>query len=199
MEICQLAGANVAAVNYHFRDKETLYAEAWRHAFSESIRAYPPDGDVRPDAPAEDRLRGQIDALLRRIGDDDNREFWIARQEMANPTGLLEEVMREEVGPLHQRMEGVVRELLGPRVPLFRAQYCVMSIVSQCADPIAVRRCHMTRRGQGKEVWPYVRDIGDFARHVTEFSLGALRAIRAAAEAGPAEAASGREWKGRDR
>ena len=31
-DICKTADANVAAVNYYFGDKVSLYEEAWRHA-----------------------------------------------------------------------------------------------------------------------------------------------------------------------
>ncbi len=72
-EICEKAGANIAAVNYHFRDKETLYKEAWRYSFSESVKAHPPDGGVSDTAPPEERLRCQVTALLRRIADQNNK------------------------------------------------------------------------------------------------------------------------------
>ena len=106
-EICEKAEANIAAVNYHFNDKETLYREAWRYAFDASIIKYPFDGDVRDGAPPEERLRGQITALLHRIADEDNKEFLIAQKEFVNPTGLLNEVMREELEPMHDRTETV--------------------------------------------------------------------------------------------
>src|SRR4030042_1440789 len=57
-EICERAGANVAAVNYHFGDKETLYTEAWRHSFSESMKTHPPGGGVSEAAPHDESLRG---------------------------------------------------------------------------------------------------------------------------------------------
>src|SRR3990172_6788460 len=91
-EICERAMANIAAVNYHFGDKETLYREAWRYSFSESIKVHPPDGGVSGDARPEERLRGQIVALLPRVADRDNKEFLIVQMEFANPTGLLNEI-----------------------------------------------------------------------------------------------------------
>ena len=36
--ICHKAGANPAAINYHFNDKESLYVEAWRQAAEEAER-----------------------------------------------------------------------------------------------------------------------------------------------------------------
>ena len=177
-EICERAEANIAAVNYHFNDKETLYREAWRYTFVESIKTYPPDGGVGEDAPPEDRLRGQVSALLRRIADEENKEFLIAQRELVNPTGLLDEVIREELRPMHDRTEAVVRELLGPEVQGADVQFCVTSIINQCVNPIVTRRRKATEAIVATEGPPRIDDIAAFADHVTRFSLAGITAIR---------------------
>jgi AcrR family transcriptional regulator len=176
-EICERAGANIAAVNYHFGAKKTLYVETWRHCFSESMKAYPPDGGVGSGALPEERLRGMVKALLFRIADEDNREFLIVQKERANPTGLLHEVMRRELRPLRERMERVVRELLGPHVSGLQVEFCGISIISQCIDPIAARRGHKGGR-KGKDAPPGIDDVEAYSDHVVNFSLAGMRAIR---------------------
>jgi len=176
-EICKRAKANIAAVNYHFGDKETLYTEAWRHSFSESLKAHPPDGGVSDAAPPEERLRGQVVALLRRIADADNREFFIVQKELANPTGLLNKVMRVELRPMQERMEILVRELLGPHVSDMQVRFCEISIISQCINPMVVRK-RLKERREDKDSPPGVDDIEAYSRHVVEFSLAGIRAVR---------------------
>jgi AcrR family transcriptional regulator len=175
-EICDRAGANVAAVNYHFGSKQTLYVEAWRHAFSESTKAHPPDGGVSGDAPPEERLRGQITAILQRLTDRNNREFWFMQREMANPTGLLEEVLREEIRPLQQRTAALVRELLGPQASDREVKFCEISIISQCMNPVVARR--REARGVSQDGPPEIDDIEAYADHVLNFSLAGIQALR---------------------
>ncbi len=180
-EICKRAGANIAAVNYHFRDKESLYREAWRHAFSESVKAHPPDGGVSNSAPPEDCLRGQVTALLHRIADEQSKEFLFVQKELANPTGLLDEVMKEEIRPLHEKMESVVRGLLGSRCSDMQARFCAISIITQCINPaVAMRR--RKEKQEGKDGPPGVDDVEAYSKHVVTFSLAGIHALRDEAE-----------------
>lgn len=177
-EICERAKANIAAVNYHFGDKETLYREAWRHSFSESIKAHPPDGGVSGDAPPGERLRGQISALLHRIADEDNnKEFLIVQREFANPTGLLKEILEEVIRPLQEETQALIRELIGPQASDEQVKFCEISIISQCINPSVVGRNRKEMSGP-----PKIEDIEAYSNHVIKLSMAGIRAIREEAE-----------------
>jgi AcrR family transcriptional regulator len=177
VEISKRARTNVAAINYHFGDKETLYREAWRHSFRESIKNYPPDGGVDASASPECRLVGRVTALLRRITDNGNIEFSIAHHELAKPTGLLEEVMHEEFEPLQQRFESLVREILGSYTSKIQVRFCAISIISQCVLPSFINRMEKREKLARKDSWR-IDDIESYAHHVVRFSLAGMSAVR---------------------
>ncbi len=187
-EICQKAGANTAAVNYHFGSKENLYVESWKYAFEKSVEAHPPEGGIAPEAPVQERLRGRILAFMRRIADPNNSEIEIMHKEMANPTGLLTETVHEKIEQMRQGMQSIVRELLGDRATERQVSLCVMSLVGQCFGPMLhLRRARMTP-GTPHPVSPpadaqrrcgaFGFGVEELADHVTQFSLAGIQGIR---------------------
>ncbi|MSM41598.1 MAG: DUF1956 domain-containing protein [Geobacter sp.] len=185
-EICARAEANIASINYHFGSKETLYQEAWRHSFAQSIKAHPQDGGVSEAAPAEERLRGQMRALIERIADENTKDFFISQMEFVNPTGLLAEVMRSEFVPLREKTLAVVRELLGPQATEQQVAYCETCIISICLHPLLVHR--VRKRARQGDMPVVIEDLGDFADHVTTFALAGLAAVRDQARQGEGRA-----------
>ena len=195
-EICARARANIAAVNYHFRSKETLYVEAWRYAFQESLKAHPPDGGASVDASPEERFRAHLAAAVQRLADKNNREFWFVQREFANPTGLLEEVMQQEIHPLQKKTQELVRELLGPHASDQDVRFCETSIISQCVNPMVVgknRRTKQTGKGDPREI----QDIGAYIDHVVKFSLAGIGAVRQSTDAKTGSGKRKKDAKGR--
>ena len=176
-EICRRAGSNVAAVNYHFRGKDELYALVWRNAFEEALRVYPPDGGLAHNAPPEERLRALIYSLLHRIMDDGRLGYagQILLQEMSNPTDVIEQVRHDMIGPLREHTRQVITELLGPDVDNRQIGLCQMSVIHQCLA-IGFRRGRLP---------PYILEgrptpefIDALVGHITRFSLSGIKAVR---------------------
>jgi TetR/AcrR family transcriptional regulator, regulator of cefoperazone and chloramphenicol sensitivity len=175
-EICSRASANISAVNYYFGSKEALYQESWRHSFTESIKTHPQDGGVSANAPAADRLRGHVKALVERIADENNRDFFISQMEIVNPTGLLEEVMMSEVNPLRENTLAVVRELLGPKATNQQVSFCETCIISMCIHPLLLQRAR--QRAKGDDTLVIIENLDAFTTHVMDFALAGIAVIR---------------------
>jgi TetR/AcrR family transcriptional regulator, regulator of cefoperazone and chloramphenicol sensitivity len=88
-EICQRAKANLAAVNYHFGDKEHLYAAVLQYTFRYARQKYfHPTLGLSADATPEARLRAFICSFLFRLLDE-GLPAWhgkLMAREMAEPT-----------------------------------------------------------------------------------------------------------------
>jgi AcrR family transcriptional regulator len=175
-EICSRAAANISAVNYYFGSKEALYQESWRHSFAESVKIHPQDGGVSEAAPAEDRLRGQVKALVERIADENNRDFFISQMEIVNPTGLLEEVMMSSINPLREKTLAVVRELLGSEATDQQVAFCETCILSMCIHPLLLQRVRQRAKDNGVPV--LIDDLNAYVDYVMKFALAGIAVIR---------------------
>jgi TetR/AcrR family transcriptional regulator, regulator of cefoperazone and chloramphenicol sensitivity len=180
-EISRRAGTNIAAVNYHFGSKEILYVESWRCAFRESLHNHPTDGDVSENATAEERFRGIIRAIIERVADTRNRDYWFMLREYASPTGLLEEAKGEELLPFHMKMEALLRELLGPMVTDQDVMSCEISIINQCLNP-TIAGSKFQGENVSEEWLSNIIDINAYIDFILIFCLAGIKAIRENAE-----------------
>lgn len=172
--IAARAGANVAAVNYHFGGKARLHTEVLRSSFAAALARHPPEGGLSPDAPADERLRAFIKSLLLRARGD-ARPAWQGRlmlRELADPGAAIDLVVREGIGPQFERLTAIVRELLGPRAAADEVALAATSVVGQClfwffADAIVARLPTLRPFRTPDAIEP-------IARHVHAFSRSAL-------------------------
>ena len=171
-DICKEAGANVAAVNYYFRDKWGLYLEIIRThiVFMKQLSDLAHNAD--PNQSPEERLRHYIRTIVLhalREGSSCWQGKLMAR-EMADPTPASKVIFEEAILPNSKRVGALVAEIMGVPESDYRVGGCVGSIQTQIygyANPIAKRFV--------PNFTPEV--IEGIARHIVEFSLGGIRAV----------------------
>ena len=111
-----------------------------------------------------------------RIADPETKDFFISQMEIANPTGLLEEVMMRELIPMREITLAMVRELLGPDADERQVVFCEACIISMCVHPMIMRR--LRQKTEVQRVPAVVDDLEAFAAHAVRFALAGVGAIR---------------------
>ena len=175
-EICQAAEVNVAAVNYHFRDKERLYIEAVKQAHCARM-GQTPLPKWPPGTPPERKLRGFIETLLRRLVADP-RPKWqdqLMMRELFEPTEAVAELARDAIRPEFEVLQQILAELLPADTPEEKRHLTAFSIIGQCLHYKFARPVMDALVGRD-EMQSF--DAARLAEHIAEFSLGALAASR---------------------
>jgi AcrR family transcriptional regulator len=171
-EICKRAGVNLAAVCYHFGDKEGLYFEVLKYWHDVSTGKYPLDSAIDRDLPPEERLRNFIRLFLLRILDE-GKPAWFEKliaKEMMEPTAAFDRLLDEVVRPFYRVLESIIKDVTGNQMSEENVLFCCESIFSQClrykVKPVIVRMFEQDiYRPEG---------IDRIADHITRFSLAGL-------------------------
>ncbi len=176
-DICAKAGANVAAVRYHFGDKAGLYTAVIAYAAECAAARYPIDLDPDRAVPAELRLRRFVRSFLYRLLDP-GRPAWQAAlmvRELAEPTHAFERVFNDLVRPLFEHLTVIVHDLLGGRADERSVRLATHSIMGQCTFYRHGRFLSSHLYGGPPPGLEQVDDIADF---IVDFSLSGLAPAR---------------------
>lgn len=171
-EICSRAGANIAAINYHFRDKLGLYTEVLKSALM-AQQAAASKADARLSADPRAGLKALIHDWLERMSEDSKRG-WLARimaHEMSHPTLALDRVA-EAMGPNYLQFRKLVGKIIGREPDATRTRMCVHSVVGQVLQ-------YTQSRPMLQRLWPEL-DLDNakqrraIADHIVAFSLAGM-------------------------
>jgi hypothetical protein len=102
-------------------------------------------------------------------------EFGIMRNEMANPTGLLHQVIDDAIRPVREATQAILREMLGPKANDLDVELCEVCVVAPWM--------HVTHHRQAEKhegLAPVFREemIESIVEHFTSFALAGIRETR---------------------
>lgn len=175
-DICNRAGANVAAVNYHFGDKQRLYAEVLQYAYENARRRYPSNMGLEPGATPQQKLAAFVRALVYRILDR-QRLVWhgtLMFREMIEPTEALQALVEQAIRPEFEQFRSVIQDMLGPDADPEQVLQVVWSVAGQCLFYYHARHIIAILRPGGAYA---DEDMERIANHVIEFSSRAIECL----------------------
>jgi TetR/AcrR family transcriptional regulator, regulator of cefoperazone and chloramphenicol sensitivity len=175
-EICRRAGANVAAVNYHFRDKQGLYAQVLLRMAGEA-RIEGMRAALNESGAPEEIFRRVIKARMQGLGTHrpPDWHFRIVAREFSHPTPAMSRMIDKVSRPLYERMLDLIGKIIQLPVDNEKTRLCTYSVMGQIilyalASPILMK------------LWSGLKmtstQMDRIADHIADFSLAYLREIR---------------------
>ena len=175
-DICDRAGANIAAINYHFGDKQGLYDAAVRHAFLGLSGGDPASWDLGENVDTERRLYAFVKSFLTQLLSDGRSALYakLVAREMFEPTTAFKRMLEDGIRPQVEIVISVVRDVLGEEAEEQHVRRCAGSILGQCLYYYFAKPVILTLPLEEKLD---AESIDALARHITRFSLVALRQL----------------------
>ena len=172
-EICKLAGANVAAVNYTFGDKMGLYTEVLRHSMR-AAQTPAMKAALDPKLSPEETIRGVIRARLMGLCHEERPSwhFRLVTHEFSHPTPAMARVVDEGMKPIYERMRRAVGKIIGLPPDHETTRLAVNSIVGQVLFYTFSQPVLLHLQPELKLTPEQLQRIAD---HITDFSLAYLK------------------------
>ncbi len=183
-EITRAARCNLAAVNYHFGNKQNLYMEVFRCLWKPRAKRVLVRFEKLLEAQGERTLQGIIHAIAEAfikgpLSEEERlRHSQLMIREMARPTEAFEMVIGDVIGPFQQKLVELIRPFMPREMGRVALLLHIQSIISMVIHFNFARNPVM--RITGMEYDDQFTD--ELVEHVVKFSLNGLSG---AMEGGP--------------
>jgi AcrR family transcriptional regulator len=174
-EICDLARANQAAINYHFGDKENLYVCCVRHAAQSCSERVPMPVWGAGTTPAV-KLRDFVRMFLNRVVVD-HQPAWhtqLIMREMLLPTQACAEFVKDYVRPTFGVLRDILKEMLPAEVSERQNFLLGSSVIGQILHYRTSRPVIALLIGQ--QIFESL-DVETLTEHITAVSLAAIERV----------------------
>jgi len=173
-EICERAGANIAAVNYHFGGKDGLYAAVLEEAHARLVSIDLVTAITQSAASAADKLRLLLRKILGEVAKrgDGAWELRVLSRELVAPTPLMDKMMRNQVVPKARLVTAMIGDILGVPATHPAVSRSTVSIVGPCLFML------IASPDWQKKIFPALLiDADALVDHMVAFALGGLQGI----------------------
>ena len=173
-DITDKAGAALGSVNYHFGDKEGLYAQVIARIGEDAARIVPPFASLEGDPP--ERLRQAIRHMMAALFERE-KPAWervLMARELAEPSPALDSLIDSVVRPMHQGLGAIVAEITGQKASTQRVALLTCGIVAQCMYYLQ-HEAVLDRAHPQLASMPSAKKLADT---IADFSLAALEGLR---------------------
>lgn len=113
-DICDLAGTNTAAVNYHFGGKERLYEEVLVEAHKQFVSLEDITAIMDMDLPAQEKLRKFLSRLFATAMKAE--ELWgikVFLRELASPSPMVSKSLADAIFPKSTKLRILINQISG--------------------------------------------------------------------------------------
>ena len=175
-DICKRAQANVAAVNYHYRDKEQLYRAVIENAFFSLRDDDPIPRSVIDQGIVEQQLYVFVRSLLGQLLTEGQSAVYakLVARELVDPTSALDQVIDKGIAPQIELLCGMIRSHVGRNCSEQAIRRSATSILGQCLFYYFARPV-IDRLQIEHDLSP--AGIDGIAKHITQFTRAALSSI----------------------
>ena len=178
--MCSQADVNIAAINYHFGNKESLYLKVWEHLICLGMQNYREfiDDNDSPEEQLRSFIKWRVGAVMAKGLKSCLSQ--IMRREMNKPSPVHEELQKRFMNEKRSWFFSLIRDIVGHDLDaktITMAAFCIHSPLIHLVEMQGIMKTSLEEpyKAQLAKFW---EDSDALAESIYTFAIAGLREIR---------------------